>query len=54
VLPCLQEIYWRIPGNITPQDLRKSVEVINRALDGTLIAQENSKYQYIRSYTIFT
>jgi hypothetical protein len=41
---CLQEAYWRIPGSLSLQDLRKRVEVIGQALDGSYIAQDNSKY----------
>jgi hypothetical protein len=40
---CLQEAYWRIPGSLNLQDLRKRVEVIGQALDGSYIAQDNSK-----------
>jgi len=41
---CLQEAYWRIPGSFSLQDLRKRVEVIGQALDGSYIAEDNSKY----------
>jgi hypothetical protein len=43
-------MYWRIPGNLTTQDLRKTLVVINQALDGSLIAQDNGEYQYMISY----
>jgi hypothetical protein len=44
LLCCLQEAYWRIPGSLSLQDLKKRVEVIGKALDGSLIAQDNSEY----------
>jgi hypothetical protein len=37
-------MYWRIPGNLSPQDLRKRTDVIGQALDGSLMAQYNGKY----------
>ena len=38
-----QEIYWRIPGHFSVQDLRKRVEVIAQALDGRMVTT-TSKY----------
>jgi len=38
-----QEAYWRIPGSLSLQDLRKRVKVIGQALDGSYIAQDNNE-----------
>jgi hypothetical protein len=43
LLPYLQEMYWRIPGDLSLQDLKKRIEIINQALDGSLIAQHSGK-----------
>ncbi|PNF20163.1 hypothetical protein B7P43_G00608, partial [Cryptotermes secundus] len=38
-----QEIYWRIPGHLSVQDLKKRTEIINQALDGSLITQHSGE-----------
>ncbi|XP_033611044.1 protein timeless homolog [Cryptotermes secundus] len=38
-----QEIYWHIPGHLNVQDLKKRTEIINQALDGSLITQHSGE-----------
>ncbi|KAJ9574814.1 hypothetical protein L9F63_008013, partial [Diploptera punctata] len=38
-----QEVYWRIPGHMSVQELRKRIEVITQALEGRLVAPPNNE-----------